>query len=136
MQYRLQHHRVKTASQIQAANPHLKLEDCFKTPCTSAVLGFFGIGKNDFKFCQFVSDMRQIFRDNGWKTIQKRIPAGVKWDSLVGLLGRGFYFVSLEAHVFLIYISDSGKMRVDVDTHDSYKFLHPEVEGVFKIELA
>ena len=127
--------RIKVAASIQKARPHIPLEDCFKTPCTSAVLGFFGIGKKQFSFCQFVSDMRAIFKKDGWRTVKQKLPTKINWDCLSTVLGRGYYFVSIKDHVFLIYISDEQEMRVDVDTDPEQKWAYPQVEDAFKIEL-
>jgi hypothetical protein len=129
------HHRIKAAAEIQSQSPHLRLEDCFKTPCTCAVLAQFGISKESFTYCQFITDMRKIFKANDWRTVEKRIPGKTDWQKLVDLLARGFYLVSIESHVFLIYISSERELRVDVDTHPSLKFKFPEVENVYKIEL-
>ena len=91
----------------------------YKTACTTAVLAFFGIGKDRFHFCQFVDDMVRIFNADGWKCQalhRRKEIKGKAVNSLPKLVGRGYYLVQTKGHAFLAYVSDKKELSFPVQT--------------------
>lgn len=103
----------------------------YKTACTSSVLGFYGIDKTDFKYCQYVSDMVRIFNQNGFsaKRVDRRIVKNKV--SNLGNLPDGFYLVSVKTHVALAYVT-GGFSRFVVDTAPNHTRTEP-LESIHKI---
>lgn len=87
----------------------------YKTGCTSEILGFYGIERKSFRFCQYASDMIRIFNRNGFSCKRmNRAKVKNKIENL-GLLKNGFYLVQVSGHVALAYVT-SGKVNFPIDT--------------------
>jgi hypothetical protein len=125
--------RIKASATITADFPHIKGEMTFRTPCISAILGYFGITKKQFKFAQFLGDMQRIFRRDGWRMSKVNVPENSNWIYVAEMLSKGLYVMSIDSHVFLVKVDDKHEMNVQVDTDSMRKFKFPEVDGVYKI---
>jgi len=91
----------------------------YKTACTCAVLKFFGIDKNSFKFCQWVEDMIRHLNKAGFsaKAIHRRNGIrGKAVNSLPRLVGPGFYLVQTHGHVCLAYVNAKKELTFPVET--------------------
>ncbi len=125
---------IKGASEYQIA-AH---SQGFKTGCTSAILGFFGISKNSFKFSQTTRDMGRILNQNGFSmaNVGKRVGTKKAIGKAVKNLGAyvkesGFYIVSNTSHVLLAYVSDSGEVSYPVDTAPAY---NRRIESIHRVK--
>lgn len=133
--------RAKLAAAIiKGASPYVCQSHSmgFKTGCTSAVLGFFGITKNSFKFCQTTSDMGRLFNLNGFSMVnvgKRRLTKNVIGKAVKNLnkyiKDAGFYLVSNTDHVFLAYVSDSGEVSYPIDTAPTY---NRRIESIHRIK--
>lgn len=128
------------ASIIQGASAYqiAAHENGFKTACTTAVLGFFGIDKKSFKFCQTREDMGSIFNRNGFSLVNvgKRKETKSVVGKAVKNIGKhlkeaGFYLVTNPTHVLLAYVSDSGEVSFPVDTAPEH---NRRVESIHRIK--
>lgn len=88
----------------------------YKTYCTTSVLGFYGINKNEFKFCQTVRDMVRILGRHGFssKRVNKKLIKNRVAN--IGALPVGFYLIFVNGHVSLVYVMGGGKYNFVVDT--------------------
>ena len=125
--------RHETAKIVKAAcGPNYGLPDWYKTPCTSAILRFFGIDKNRFKYCQYVFDMVRIFNRDGWRCRPKRAARGKAVKNLNKHVGAGFYLVAIDGHVLLAFVATNGEMGFPVGMTDEYSDW--KIESVHRIE--
>lgn len=115
--------RLRLACEI--AKGDLRDSHCggFKTGCTSSVLGFYGIDKNSFKYCQTLPDMIRILNRNGFsaKNIGKKKESKKVIGRAVKNLNKfifipGFYLITVRCHVLLAYVSNDGQVSFPVDT--------------------
>lgn len=115
--------RDNTAKAIlKGATPLAVSQHCegYKTFCTCAVLAFYGIEKESFRFCQWVKDMVRILNRDGFSAKVIHTKKGIKGKpvySLPSLVGPGFYLVQTYAHVCLAYVDNSGKLSFPVETN-------------------
>ena len=123
------HDRIRLAAEIIGRKESREYmakvhENGNKTACTTAVLGFYGIDKNQFKFCQTTNDMCRHFNRNGFsmanvgKEKQNKAVIGKAIKSFSKyIFAPGFYLVTTATHVLLAYLSDDGEMSFPVDTN-------------------
>ncbi len=114
-------------------------EGGFKTACTSAVLGFYGIGKNTFKYSQTTHDVIRLLNRDGLraenvgrqKENKKVLGRAIKnLNKFIHL--DGYYLISTCDHVLLVFLRD-GVMSYAVDTNPRANDLR-RIESIHKIK--
>jgi len=111
-----------------------------KTVCTGAVLGFFGISASKFRYCMCTTDVKRIFRNNGF-AVRSRL-SKFKKAKTIGQLRREicekadegrvvWSSVGVPGHALLL--NNNGEPVVDTDPRqrDARRIVH--VSAIYKM---
>lgn len=128
-------YRLKMAARIVGKSPQAAIDhdDGFRTFCTSAILGFYGIEKKQFKFCQTVTDMIKIFNRDGWRMRPTKAANGKAVKNLNKFVRPGFYLISVKSHVILGFVSEKKELSFPVGM-DREEYPNSRIISLYRIE--
>ena len=91
----------------------------YKTPCTCAVLRYFNILPDSFRYAQCIEDICRLLRTRGWSVRSRRSSINnctvgqLRKKIKSGKLGQGRFIVRVPGHAMLL--DHVGKTIVDTD---------------------